>query len=149
MDFSDDPTLGGGLDIFYNSSLLEFVSFVLDPNLGSDPDFTRDPDDLGDKLEGLAFGEFGGLTGPARVGTLTFNTKMQAGTANFTMDTTTNTLVGGFVSGVTFLAQTPEFIGASVDLTDLTSPTVVPVPAAVWLFGSGLVGLAGIARRKK
>jgi len=27
--------------------------------------------------------------------------------------------------------------------------TVVPVPAAVWLFGSGLLGLVGIARRKK
>lgn len=26
---------------------------------------------------------------------------------------------------------------------------VVPVPAAVWLFGSGLLGLAGIARKKK
>lgn len=27
--------------------------------------------------------------------------------------------------------------------------TAVPVPAAVWLFGSGLVGLIGVARRKK
>jgi hypothetical protein len=27
--------------------------------------------------------------------------------------------------------------------------TAVPVPAAVWLFGSGLLGLVGIARRKK
>lgn len=27
--------------------------------------------------------------------------------------------------------------------------TVVPVPAAVWLFGSGLLGLVGVARRKK
>jgi hypothetical protein len=26
---------------------------------------------------------------------------------------------------------------------------VVPVPAAVWLFGSGLLGLVGLARRKK
>jgi hypothetical protein len=26
---------------------------------------------------------------------------------------------------------------------------VVPVPAAVWLFGSGLIGLVGVARRKK
>jgi len=26
--------------------------------------------------------------------------------------------------------------------------TVIPVPAAVWLFGSGLLGLIGIARRK-
>jgi hypothetical protein len=25
----------------------------------------------------------------------------------------------------------------------------IPVPAAVWLFGSGLIGLAGVARRKK
>ncbi len=25
----------------------------------------------------------------------------------------------------------------------------VPVPAAVWLFGSGLLGLVGVARRKK
>ena len=29
------------------------------------------------------------------------------------------------------------------------SPTVVPVPAAVWLFGSGLIGLIATARRKK
>jgi len=28
-------------------------------------------------------------------------------------------------------------------------PVVVPVPAAVWLFGSGLIGLVGVARRKK
>lgn len=27
--------------------------------------------------------------------------------------------------------------------------TLVPVPAAVWLFGSGLLGLVGMARRKK
>lgn len=27
--------------------------------------------------------------------------------------------------------------------------TVVPIPAAVWLFGSGLIGLIGVARRKK
>ena len=28
-------------------------------------------------------------------------------------------------------------------------PSQVPVPAAVWLFGSGLIGLVGIARRRK
>lgn len=31
---------------------------------------------------------------------------------------------------------------------DFTPSSVVPVPAAVWLFGSGLLGLIGIARRK-
>jgi hypothetical protein len=28
------------------------------------------------------------------------------------------------------------------------TPSAVPVPAAVWLFGSGLLGLIGVARRK-
>jgi hypothetical protein len=30
----------------------------------------------------------------------------------------------------------------------LMHPTAVPVPAAVWLFGSGLIGLVGVAKRK-
>jgi len=30
-----------------------------------------------------------------------------------------------------------------------TLPPAVPVPAAVWLFGSGLLGLIGVARRRK
>lgn len=29
------------------------------------------------------------------------------------------------------------------------TPSAVPVPAAIWLLGSGLIGLVGIARRKK
>ena len=29
------------------------------------------------------------------------------------------------------------------------APSAIPVPAAVWLFGSGLIGLAGVARRRK
>lgn len=33
--------------------------------------------------------------------------------------------------------------------TYFTSASAVPIPAAVWLFGSGLLGLVGIARRKK
>jgi len=42
---------------------------------------------------------------------------------------------------------------ANFDITDLhiskVTVTGVPVPAAVWLFGSGLLGLAGVARRRK
>jgi hypothetical protein len=36
-----------------------------------------------------------------------------------------------------------------MDLSNITAYTVVPVPAAVWLFGSGLLGLVGVARRKR
>ena len=45
----------------------------------------------------------------------------------------------------------PVIDGATVGFTynfDLLL-TPVPVPAAVWLFGSGLLGLVGISRRKK
>lgn len=37
----------------------------------------------------------------------------------------------------------------AVDITTVGPPQEVPVPAAVWLFGSGLIGLVGMARRRK
>ena len=37
----------------------------------------------------------------------------------------------------------------NVCVNDCSAPPAVPVPAAVWLFGSGLLGLVGVARRKK
>ena len=35
------------------------------------------------------------------------------------------------------------------NLTGAADVSAVPVPAAIWLFGSGLIGLAGLARRSK
>lgn len=46
-----------------------------------------------------------------------------------------------FSSASAFPGFHPNFSG--------TLNQVVPIPAAVWLFGSGLIGLIGIARRKK
>jgi hypothetical protein len=52
----------------------------------------------------------------------------------------------------TFLAFTADTAGGSSQVGDGTfvnpGAAVVPVPAAVWLFGSGLLGLVGVARRK-
>ena len=38
---------------------------------------------------------------------------------------------------------------ADEDIDAVSAVSAVPVPAAVWLFGSGLIGMAGFARRKK
>lgn len=48
----------------------------------------------------------------------------------------------GVVSGTTYA------FGADAEASVYTDVNAVPVPAAAWLFGSGLIGLAGIARRK-
>lgn len=58
-------------------------------------------------------------------------------------------------TGATFNSYFGDFDGDDVNwnlvsgewLTFSTTEVVVPVPAAVWLFGSGLMGLIGIARR--
>ena len=39
-------------------------------------------------------------------------------------------------------------VGSAVFSMDNLSVSTVPIPAAVWLFGSGLIGLVGFARRK-
>jgi len=39
--------------------------------------------------------------------------------------------------------------GANVIEVDVQVVPAVPVPAAVWLFGSGLLGLVGVARRRQ
>lgn len=52
---------------------------------------------------------------------------------------------------LTFLAVLdPDDLGARVSLgLDGVSISAIPVPAAVWLFGSGLIGLIGVARRNR
>jgi len=47
-----------------------------------------------------------------------------------------------------FPGQTPAFSGRLI-CSDCVATPEIPVPAAVWLFGSGLLGLAGVARRRK
>ena len=60
------------------------------------------------------------------------------------------------VNSITFLVDCGAFNSAnnadrSCGLNDFSVAAInaVPVPAAVWLFGSGLIGLIGIARRRK
>jgi hypothetical protein len=53
--------------------------------------------------------------------------------------------IGHTIPGSSVVDQLEQYTSEDV----IVFATVVPVPAAVWLFASGLLGLAGIARRKR
>ena len=64
---------------------------------------------------------------------------------SFSLAFAPDTILGLMPAEVTGRAVT----GAPVLANGRVLSSVVPVPAAVWLFGSGLIGLIGVARRKK
>ncbi len=51
------------------------------------------------------------------------------------------------VTSVTFGVNEPEIFFNDVRVDDITVASAVPVPAAVWLFGSALAGIGWIRRR--
>jgi len=59
-------------------------------------------------------------------------------------------LIANTIGGTPMIDGPFYGFNANFDMSTLHLDSVeVPVPAAVWLFGSGLLGLVGIARRKK
>jgi hypothetical protein len=117
MDFSQEATLGGGVDTFFDPDRLRFLSFTFDPALGDDPAFRREPDmEAPGVLSSLAFGSFTGLSGPARVGTFTFATRGLAGSSALTMAADVDGVGGPFVSAVTLQVMTVVFNPASVKI---------------------------------
>ena len=74
---------------------------------------------------------------------------LTADTINGAFDVLNLTLGAGYTWSIDYLFDTTGINTVDVvRLTVLTAPAV-PVPAAVWLFGSGLLGLVGIARRRR
>lgn len=60
---------------------------------------------------------------------------------------------GFFVSRYSYASTAGNSLGdgsfATAQMANFQIETVVPVPAAVWLFGSGFLGLIGVAKRKR
>ena len=116
----------------------------------------------GDDLSVIGAVNLGGLgsfSGVLLTGEITgFGFQNSGGTTDFY--DFTFTLTGGHLAslysptlGVSLASERSDFVG---DFTANfggeakgTLGAVIPVPAAVWLFSSGLLGLIGIARRKK
>ena len=47
------------------------------------------------------------------------------------------------------ITGTGAFSGSNIFIDSFNGTTTVPIPAAVWLFSSGLLGLLAVSRRKK
>lgn len=62
--------------------------------------------------------------------------------------TTTLNLTAGETWGFTIDAGNYDSSGFVNGTLTFNSPAAVPVPAAAWLMGSGLLGLVGVARRR-
>ncbi len=72
-------------------------------------------------------------------------------TTNIVCSDLINTLTGGCTTDEVVYLNLLEAIGPDTGFDRISTAgralTSVPVPAAAWLFGSGLIGLAGMARR--
>ena len=137
MDFSGDPTLGGGVDVifdnFINGNQLSFSSYT--PEILGDTFLIDVPivNMNGKSLDRITFGDFtNGLEGSALVGTLVFDT-LVAG--NFNLSLIDSVDAGGFFS-ISGTPQVPAYISANLTVT----PSAVPIPATAWLMLSGLIG---------
>ncbi|RMG94719.1 MAG: tandem-95 repeat protein [Chloroflexi bacterium] len=125
MDFSGDPTLGGGIDIGFDNKLT-FQTFSPNIDLGGDVAFDRRPNvnSVTLTLSGLGFGEFKGIAGPKRIGTLTFSTSATLGSSVLSVSNTASSL-GAFYSAKTLQSQTVKYTGTSINISSNHSPTAV------------------------
>ncbi len=86
--------------------------------------------------------------------TLAFNAFTMAGNVNQMVygDCSATGLMGPMMTGDTCMTgHSVELVGYAGTMGAIPvslNISAVPVPAAVWLFGSGLLGLVGVARRK-
>ena len=132
MEF-DDPTLGGGVEVLFDESVLEFVSFVFDAGLGDDPSFRLTPSvPTGGNRLVLGFGEFGGLAGSRAVGVFSFDA-VGLGLANLSTGPNVQP-AGPFVSA----ASPPDLLVVGFEDSTLL---VVPEPGTLGLLTLGSGGL--------
>ena len=138
------PTIvGGGLDLSFNPSVLQISSVTINTSVF---EFYMG----GGMEEGVLNNALGTLTDTA------FNTFAGA-TGDFTIMTIGFTAVGAGISSLNlsessiwvFSNAVGNPIGNQIVFSDsLITVSAVPVPAAVWLFGSGLLGLASVLRKR-
>jgi len=136
-DFTS-TTDGGSFTAAWDPSVLLLTGVsIFDPPW--DLPFVSDADPTDGILDTVSVVTFGAPVGPNfSIAVLSFDV-VGAGTTNVTL--ADDPLFGGW--------SAPGAIPITVSYVDaVVTSTPVPLPATVWLFGSALIGLVGVARRK-
>ncbi len=132
MDFTDNPTIGGGFDVHFNSVALEFESLERTTNC-SDPDCGgwREPEVSDGLIQDWRAGDFNdGLAGPLALGLITFTFLEHDFSQPFLEMATSSGLGGPFVSFDDFTVIDVDY--GSFELAP------VPLPATFWLMLAAL-----------
>jgi hypothetical protein len=127
---------GGVIDLGFDSAALQVDSVDIDPYWDFLPDGGGPA--VGNVWSDISFDVFGNVpaTGTFTIATINL-TALAEGSSSLVILGTSQFFNNTPPPGVEIF---PTLIDGTVN--------VVPIPAAVWLFGSGLLGLIGFARRK-
>ncbi|MFC1747385.1 hypothetical protein ACFL2V_01115 [Pseudomonadota bacterium] len=113
-DFLIDSTIGGGVDISYDPTVMEFVDFDFSPHLTGDIVYHNKPSIGANQLIGLTFGDFTGVMGETKIGTITFRF-LSTGKVDL-QPLPTSSLYGNFHSAVNYLPQAIDYTSLNLDI---------------------------------
>jgi hypothetical protein len=136
VDFNDGDLDGWGLDIGFDGGLLTADSFAVDTVTWEFFDLTGTI--TANSIDGTAGASFASRTGNLLFGTITFTAGLIAGVSMISL---------AEWAGNPFGTGGGPYPNLNLDQTATITVAAVPVPAAVWMFGSAL-GLLGFVRRR-
>lgn len=129
------PIEGGGINLTFNSGVLELKNVTVDAITWEFFTTSGEIDNSNGTLDDLTFSSFAGRSGGFSIAQITF----QALSRGSSLLTLTESALNPFASG-------GELLNPAVSLSS-AEITVVPLPAAFWLFLSGL-SVFGVFRQR-
>lgn len=153
-DFTDTAIFGGGLNVIYDASVLQFISYTPATWGGTGEPQSGAASPVGaltadGAYEGIGIGtfDFNGINTAGQIGTFQFLVLGAGGDAGCGQTLCLTPVEPANPFGST-TGQNLNPIVFDPNGDSVLGATVVPVPAAVWFLLSGLGALFGLGRRK-